>query len=161
LEQITQLHAQMQELGIEARMVPVVGSGHSSLVESILVQFRREVAALRLNPPVLPFISNVTGTWITEEQAVSPDYWVRHLRQTVRFGDGVGVLLQAPRAVLLECGPGQILRNFAEQHPARGAEHVLLSSMRHRAASVSDIAFLLETIGKLWSAGVPIDWEGF
>jgi acyl transferase domain-containing protein len=70
----------------------------------VLAEFTEFVERLELHAPGIPYVSNITGTWITSEEATSPDYWTRHLRQTVRFMAGLHTLLQEPRRALLEVG---------------------------------------------------------
>jgi phthiocerol/phenolphthiocerol synthesis type-I polyketide synthase E len=134
---------------------------HSSMMDPILEEFRQVVRQVARRAPELPYISNVTGTWITAEEATSPDYWARHLRQAVRFASGVGELLKDPDAILLEVGPGQTLSTLVRQHPGRRPHHVVLPSLRHPREQQPDSAFLLGTLGRLWLAGVEPDWDGF
>src|SRR5262249_2373763 len=101
----------------------------------------------------------VTGDWIKAEEAVSPNYWARHLRQTVRFSDGLGKLLKTTDRVLLEVGPGPSLCTLAKQHPDRTPGQVELQSLPRPNEKVSDLEFLLKTTGRLWMAGVEIDWD--
>jgi len=129
------------------------------MMQPIVETFAERVGRTTLNPPRLPFLSNVTGTWITAEQATSPTYWAHHLRQTVRFSDCLRTLMQEPNRVLLEVGPGRTLCTLAKRHPSRAAGHVVLSSIRHPKEQVSDEAFLLDAVGQLWLAGMRIDWH--
>ncbi len=116
-----------------------------------------------MNPPQIPYLSNVTGTWITDEQATDPTYWAQHMCQTVRFADGVEQLLQKPELLLLEVGPGQSLCSFVKQHPAckRERNSLVLPTIPSSYEHGSEQAFLLNTIGALWLAGVTLDWSGF
>ncbi|MCP4701570.1 MAG: 6-deoxyerythronolide-B synthase, partial [Gammaproteobacteria bacterium] len=106
------------------------------------------------------WVSNVTGNWISAEESASPEYWTRHLRQTVRFADGMQCVLPG-ESILLEVGPGQTLSAFAKQHPDKAAEQTVLSSLRRPGDKLSDVGFLLNALGKLWLAGWQIDWPGF
>jgi len=94
----------------------------------------------------------VTGTWITAEEATDPSYWARHLRQTVQFTAGISQLLE-PNRILLEVGPGRTLCTFALQHAEQAAGQVVLPSLRHPQDQQSDLAFLLNILGRLWLAG--------
>ncbi|MEK8015950.1 MAG: thioesterase domain-containing protein, partial [Candidatus Parabeggiatoa sp.] len=107
------------------------------------------------------YLSNVTGNWITAAEATDPSYWSNHLRQTVRFADGLQQLLKNSARILLEVGPGRTLTTNARRHPDKAAEQVVLSSLRHPQDQQSDVAFLLNTVGKLWLHGGQIDWSGF
>jgi phthiocerol/phenolphthiocerol synthesis type-I polyketide synthase E len=146
---------------LEFRKLQIDVAAHSEMVVTILDPFSEFVNRLNLQKPQIPYISNVTGRWVTAEDATSPDYWVRHLRQTVRFGEGMEQLLQEPDSLLLEVGPGQTLSTLAKlQTGAQGARTVL-GSMRHPNDRQSDVAYLLTTFGRLWLEGVDIDWRSF
>ncbi len=134
---------------------------HSSMMDPILEAFRDQVRRVSRQVPQLPYLSNVTGRWITTEEATSPDYWAKHLRQAVRFADGLGELLKEADAILLEVGPGQTLATLARQHPAKAAQHVVINSLRHPREQKNDLDFLLGTLGRLWLAGVEPDWDAF
>lgn len=132
---------------------------HSSMMEAILEEFASEVGKIQLNKPDIPYISNVTGTWITEEQAIDPLYYAKHLRTTVRFGDGLQVLLRSGDYVLLEIGPGETLTKIAKRSAERG--RIILSTLRPPTANVSDYQYLFKAVGSLWVAGTSISWKGF
>ncbi len=132
------------------------------MMDPIVEPFTGRVRQVDLNPPQIPYLSNVTGDWITAEQATDPGYWAGHVRQTVRFDEGLQKLLQEPEQVLLEVGPGRVLNTLAIRHPDKLREQVTLSSVRHPKEKIqSDTAFLLTTLGKLWLAGVKADWSEF
>src|SRR6185295_12401924 len=147
--------------GIDARRLHIAVAAHSPVVEPILREFGDFVATLALSPPGIPYISNVSGTWMTAADATDPNYWVRHLRHTVRFGDGIGELLADDERIFLEVGPGQTLSTLVMQHPGRPSGQTVLSSLRHPQDQQSDTVFLLQALGKLWLAGAAIDWPGF
>jgi acyl transferase domain-containing protein/acyl carrier protein len=147
---------QLQAEGISCRRLHTSHAFHSSMMAPIVKPFTEAVAKIQLNPPKIPFLSNVTGTWITAEQATDPRYWAQHLREPVRFSAGVAQLLQNPQQILLEVGPGRTLSTFAKQHQSDNSR--ILTSLRHPQEQESDVAFLLNTLGRLWLLGVSIDW---
>ncbi|HRT61696.1 MAG TPA: beta-ketoacyl synthase N-terminal-like domain-containing protein [Syntrophales bacterium] len=147
--------------GIDIRKLRTEHAFHSAMTESILDRFAGELGRVSFGKPRIPFVSNVTGTWIGTEEVSSPDYWVRHLRGTIRFSDCAGELLKTKNGVFLEVGPGPTLSTLIQQHPLMTDDHVVLSSMRHAKEQKSDVAFLLTTLGRLWLAGVSIDWPRF
>ena len=155
------LQSQLASSGVEGRLLHTSHAFHSPMMEPILAPFQERVKQVTLKPPQIPYISNVTGAWITAQEATSPSYWATHLRQTVRFAEGLQVLLKKPAQVLLEVGPGRTLSKLAKQHPEKKPEQVVLTSVRHPKEKQSDVAFLLNTLGQLWLAGVQIDWSGF
>ncbi len=134
---------------------------HSKVIEPILPEFIECVRKINLKPPRMRYLSNVTGTWITDAEATDPGYWARHLRQTVRFADGVAELLKEPDVLLLEVGPGRALGTIVEQYANKGAGQTVLSSMRHAKERKSDSVVLLRTLGRLWLEGVRVDWASF
>lgn len=160
-EAIEILEQQLTEQRVAFRRLQTSHAFHSHMMEPILERFEEQASRIRLRPPQVPFISNVTGTWITAEEATDPAYWARHLRQTVRFAGGMQELLNKPGRIVLEVGPGQSLGTLARQHTAKHAGQVVLSSMRDRHDEISDVAILLTTLGQLWLAGVRVDWQGF
>ncbi|AVH67247.1 type I polyketide synthase [Nostoc sp. 'Peltigera membranacea cyanobiont' N6] len=147
----------LQDRGIDCRRLHTSHAFHSPMMEPILEAFQKEVSKVKLHPPKIPFVSNVTGIWITAEQATDSNYWVKHLRQTVRFAAGIYTLLQEPNHILLEVGPGRTLCSFTKKHLNSPG----LSSLRHPKEKQSDITFLLNTLGKLWLYGVQVDWSRF
>ena len=146
--------------GIECRPLHTSHGFHSQMMEPILQTFTAEVNKITLNPPQIPFISNLTGTWISPEAATDPHYWTSHLRHTVRFADGVSVLLQQPNRIFLEVGPGRSLSTFVKQQ-APTTYQGIISCLRHPKEEQSDVLFLLNTLGRLWLLGIPIDWSNF
>ncbi|WP_331001144.1 acyltransferase domain-containing protein, partial [Nostoc commune] len=156
--EITQLEQSLNTQNITSRRLQTSHAFHSPLMDEIIAPFIDAFTGMNLRSPQIPFISNVTGDWITPEQATNPDYWATHLRQPVQFANGVTELLKQPNRILLEVGPGKTLTTLAKQQTHT---QTILSSLRHPQENQSDIAFLLQTLGQLWLAGVHIDWSGF
>jgi acyl transferase domain-containing protein/thioesterase domain-containing protein len=155
---IEQLNKLLQEREVEATRVRIKVAAHSSMLEPILAEFGAFLRTVKMAPPSLPFVSNLSGAWITAAEATSPDYWVRHLRQTVRFADGLRTLVQDPALLLLEIGPGRTMASLARVHPDRKPAQAVFNSIRHPDEQVSDQAFMLLTLGKLAASGLPVDW---
>jgi len=160
-EAVDELAQRLTAAGVDFRRLHASHAFHSPMMEPILTAFAARVAQVELHAPTIPLISNVTGTWMTPDQATDPAYWASHLRQTVRFGQGVEELLKEPARVLLEVGPGQTLTTLVRRHPLATAERVVLSSLRHPKDEQPDVAYTLGTLGRLWLAGVRVDWAGF
>ncbi|WP_407667096.1 type I polyketide synthase [Myxococcus guangdongensis] len=162
-EAVERVRRQLEEAGVRSHVLATSHAFHSSMMDPILDAFTARAAAMPLRPPTLPFVSNVTGTWITTEQATSPRYWAQHLRGAVRFADGLHALLSDPKRALLECGPGQVLSRLARRHPDTVAARPVLASMPTSQDTVAPgtppLAYT--TLGGLWLAGVTVDWKGF
>jgi len=134
---------------------------HSRLLDPIVDSFVREVGQVPLCVPRLPFISNVTGTWITADQATDPLYWAEHARSTARFGDALDALWKLADASFVEVGPGRTLGVLAMQHPTRpvAAKPLAVSSLRHDYENHPDADFILNSVGRLWLEGGEINWD--
>lgn len=155
------LQQQLAAQGVAGRRLHTSHAFHSAMMAPIIEPFTARVKQVPLKPPHIPYLSNVTGTWITAADATDPGYWARHLRHTVRFADGLHQLMQDPAHILLEVGPGRTLSSLANQHPAKARDQAVLTSLRHPQEQQADLAFLLTTLGKLWLAGARVDWAGF
>ena len=155
---IETLQKRLAEIEVEAARVRINVAAHSSMLEPILKEFGEFFARISMKAPTLPFVSNLSGTWITAAEATDPQYWVRHLRNTVRFADGLAELLKDPSRILLEVGPGRTLSSLARQHPARAPQQGVINSLRHPDEQVDDQAFVLTTLGRLWGMGAAVDW---
>ncbi|HEY0733778.1 MAG TPA: SDR family NAD(P)-dependent oxidoreductase, partial [Herpetosiphonaceae bacterium] len=161
LEAIAALEQHLATQNISYRHLHTSHAFHSAMMDPIIAAFTDEVRRVRLSTPALPFISNVSGAWITPEQATDPSYWAQHLRQPVRFAEGLRELFKTGDHVLLEVGPGRTLSTLARQTLGTDPERIVLQSLRHPQDQQSDIAFILTTLGKLWLGGLNIDWSGF
>ena len=158
---ITALEKKLGESDVASRRLATSHAFHSAMMDAAMRPLADFVRRLNRRAPQIPFVSNVTGKWITAEQATDPEYWATHLRQTVRFAEGVALLMEpGSKRVLLEVGPGETLCGLARQDPnsaARGA--VIVSSLGRAKTGASEAATLLQTVGQLWAVGVEIEWK--
>lgn len=153
------LQVRLEQDDIESTSVRINVAAHSRMLDSILDEFRAYLASIQLSSPSIPFTSNLTGNWITDEQAMSPDYWVEHLRNTVKFSENVATVLQEGPRILLEIGPGRTLTNLAMANAISGSS--VLSAMRHHSESISDVVAAKRTVGAMWAHGLAIDWSDY
>src|SRR5579875_348648 len=158
---VERLQARLEGEEIACSRLHTSHAFHSALMDPILSAFAEQVRAVQLHAPKVPYLSNVTGGWITAVQATDPQYWVDHLRQPVRFAQGVQEALGNPHLVCLEVGPGETLASMVRQCISTGDERIVLPSMRRPQMAVADEAILLTALGRLWLLGVQIDWLGF
>ncbi len=154
---------QLEAQNIDTLLLRVSRAGHSPLMDSILPEFKEKLKGLKFNKPQIPYISCVSGTWVTEKEVMDPGYWTRHLRETVRFGDGLKTLFETPNAIYLEVGAGTGLTNYVNQFKMMGDYPNLLTAnmVRHHKDTIFDDCFLMTRLGQLWSYGKTIDWESF
>jgi acyl transferase domain-containing protein/acyl carrier protein len=163
VEAVEEFQGELTARGVASRRLQAAHAFHSQMMDPIAESFAELFNNVELHPPGIPYVSNVTGDWITAEEATDPRYWARHMCQAVRFADGIQRLWAEPQSVLLEVGPGQSLSSLAILHPAndRSAERIVLSSLPNSLDPQPDDAFLLTTLGKLWLAGASLDWDAF
>ena len=143
----------LAERGLAARRLATSHAFHSAMMEPILATFCKLVASTPRSAPKLPWISSLTGDWITSEQAQDSGYWAEQLRRPILFGKGITRLLEDPARVALEVGPGQQLTGLAKQAlPGRAPGVVTLAGAEPS---------LLLAVGHLWIAGASLDWSRF
>ena len=158
VEAVEQLEHRLTESRVDYRRLHTSHAFHSPMMDPIIAPFIEHLKHFKLNPPQIPFISNVTGTWITAEDAIDPNYWGRHIRQGVQFSPGISELLNNSQAIFLEVGPGRTLTTLTKQ---QASGRVVISSLPHPKDKQSDEEFLLNTLGRLWLNGVWVDWTDF
>ena len=155
VEAIEQAEQQLSSQGVGVRRLMVSHAFHSVLVEPMLARFEAFLNQVRLSPPGIPFISNLSGRWITADEACSPAYWCQHVRGTVRFENGLKTLMEKQTRMLLEVGPGETLATLARRHPAVGQRQVL-SSQCHPQRVAQNAVQPLRCLAQMWSRGVDV-----
>lgn len=151
--------AALSEDEVDVQRVRIAIAAHSRLLDPILEEFGAYLRRIELKAPQIRFLSNRTGTWITDAEATDPEYWVRHLRGTVRFAAAVELLLADERNVFLEVGPGRALSSLVRAHPKWTTERSSIASLRHLDERVDDRDFFLCAYGRLWAAGVDVSLD--
>ena len=159
IDAIARFEEQLATRGVMTRHLPTSHAFHSPMMQPVVEPFAALVRTVRLGEPQIPYVSNLTAKWVTGNEARSPEYWASHVREAVRFSDGIAELMKSPDQVLLEVGPGQTLSTLARQHPAKAADQIVLASLP--LAGEDEMRGLLETLGRLWMAGCEIDWNAF
>jgi amino acid adenylation domain-containing protein len=160
VDAISGLQQRLETDGIECRRLRTSHAYHSPLMEPALEPFAEQVRRVPLAAPAIPLISNLTGTWMTAAQAMNPDSWVQHLRQPVRFAQGLACLLEGPERLLLEVGPGQALGGLVRQCLEFSAAHAVLSSLPRESTRTNATEFFLSQVGEAWNRGAAVDWRG-
>jgi len=158
-EEIALFEAQLAESQVAHRRLHTSHAFHSAMMEGMLEEFRAAVAKVPRQAPQLPFVSNLTGKWISSEQAQEAGYWADHLRSAVLFADGLETLREEADFVYLEVGPGNTLASLAKAH--FGAQTPVFSTVRHPNDQRPDLETLLLAAGRLFLAGAPLNAEGF
>ncbi len=143
---------------ISCRLIAFNRAAHSPLLAPILDEFAAYARTITMRQPRIPYISNVTGTWISAAELGDQHYWVRHLESTVRFNAGLETILADPACALLEVGPGQALSALVRKHPQLTPRHAVIASGRHPHDQQPEDLVLLTALGRLWLSGVALDW---
>lgn len=161
VQAVEALEKELGEREIVCRRLQGSHAFHTGMLEPLHLPLVELISQFSLQPPKIPFISNLTGTWITDAEATDSEYWARHTWQKVRFAEGMGQLLGSDFPehdgvrIFLEAGPGVSLGSFMLQHPESGRlkRKMNLPSLRTMYERTPDEQFLLNTVGKLFLAG--------
>jgi acyl transferase domain-containing protein len=153
---IAELEYRLQQDGVTCRRLQTSHAFHSQMVDPIMGAFADEIRRIRLQAPRVRYLSNVTGEWIKPEEATSPEYWVRHLRHTVRFSQGIRKLVRDGNWMLVEVGPGRALTQMARRHVSGNSEYTFFSSLSQPEADSPGVL-----LGQLWLGGASIHWPTF
>ncbi|MCB1228977.1 MAG: alpha/beta fold hydrolase [Verrucomicrobiae bacterium] len=165
LAALDEWEADLERNAIRFRRLKTSAAFHSRAMESVLPVFERAFDGIAMREPELPVLSNLTEDWLTAEEAVSPAYFARHLRSTVRFEKNLRTLSawaaedDGSPLLLLEIGPGNTLTALAGE-VLGDSEHVTLSTLPGAREAASDEEQMsLRALGESWVSGYPIDWE--
>jgi acyl transferase domain-containing protein/acyl carrier protein len=159
-EAVEALDRDLAARGVSCLPLRTTHAFHSAMMDPAVEALTSLARGIAVSPPRIPYLSNVTGGWITADDLTDPGYWARHMRSTVRFAEGIGELLLEPGRIFLEVGPGATLGTLVKQHPAAAANRVAIPTLRPEDAG-ADLRPLLEAVGRLWIAGVEVDWAAF
>ncbi len=157
-EAINALERTMGERGIPARRLETSHAFHSRMMDPILVPFEEYLRQFRMEAPRLPYVSGVSGAWITAEEATDPKYWARHFREPVHFSQGFQLLHGQADRLFLEVGPGRVLCTLARQHRNGSAEPKTVASLPAAADPGSDLLSMHNAAGILWEHGAALNW---
>jgi amino acid adenylation domain-containing protein len=160
--EISQLEQHLFELGTKHQRLNVSHAFHSRFMESVEKPFKELLRNISLAAPILPMVSNVTGTWLSAEEAIDPDYWYRHLRHTVKMCEGFQTLVADEHSFFIEVGPGHSLSTFLKEIAHTQNKTTLMTQMLPHARQAKEgYHQLIKVLGDLWQAGVKIDWQSY
>jgi amino acid adenylation domain-containing protein len=154
---IEALEAELVRRDVTHRRLQTSHAFHSEMIDPLIEPFTEAVAGVALHQPDIPYVSGVSGDWVTPEQTMSPAYWARHARESVRFADGIATLIRDLSPVLLEVGPGAALASFALQ--GAGAGRIAISCLPSSTGDAE--AMMASAVARLWTAGITPDWAAW
>jgi acyl transferase domain-containing protein/acyl carrier protein len=158
-ELTAQLEQVLRQNDVGATRLRTSHAFHSAMMEPAVVPFVDALRRLKLNAPTIPFVSNVTGEWITAEQATDPQYWGRQLRATVQFSDGIKTLVGSQQVTLLEIGPGRTLASLAPLSVADPRNVASFASLPYRDSGRTESECIAQAAAQLWLVNAANDWR--
>ena len=132
---------------------------HSYMMDPVIDNFAKIVKSIILNRPQRPIVSTVTGNFLSDAEALDPQYWAKHLRQTVQFSKAIETILELENVAFIECGPGNVCTTLVWQH-SKDHEITAVASLDQKE-SRDEYNSLLQALGKIWLAGITPDWTAF
>jgi thioesterase domain-containing protein/malonyl CoA-acyl carrier protein transacylase/acyl carrier protein len=162
-ESIRRLEEELHKEDVATRRVASDQGSHTPFLNPVRPHLKRLAEGILREPPQIPMLSNVTGSWLSASEAQDANHWCEHMCRSLRFQEGIGNLLQNQEQVLLEVGPGAGLGSMVRQHPLFGRERMgrVLSSLPGAWERVPDRENVAAVLGRLWVEGVEVDWEGY
>ncbi|RLK24969.1 acyl transferase domain-containing protein [Micromonospora sp. M71_S20] len=158
VEALDEVERVWRDRGVRTRRLTVSHAFHSPLMEPMLDEFRQVLDGLTFHWPVLPIVSNLTGQVADPDEIGTPDYWVRHVRETVRFADGVASLRERNVRTFLELGPDAVLAGMVGAClPDEGAapSAAVVATLRPGRPEPTS---LVHALAELHAHGVPVTW---
>ncbi|WP_443098484.1 type I polyketide synthase [Streptomyces tubercidicus] len=155
---VAEVAGRFESEGRKVKRLQVSHAFHSPLMEPMLDDFRTVAESVTYVEPRIPVVSNVTGELATPQELTSPDYWVRHVREAVRFADGIRWLVEHEVTRFLEIGPDGTLTAMAQGclDGDTDADHLLVPALRKDRP---EAAGLLTALAQVFAAGTPLTWE--
>ncbi|UVK40221.1 KR domain-containing protein [Mesorhizobium sp. AR10] len=155
--------ATLEARDISPSRIPIDIAAHSRMLDAILPRWEAFLRSLTLRAPKLPVVSNLTGEWLTNEQATDPIYWVRHLRSTVLFAEGMSKVTKSPGRVYIDVGPGKTLSSLAKAQGSLSGDQII-NSLPHPGEACDDRLHFLSALGRAALCGLPVEhslfWDG-
>ncbi|MET9567486.1 type I polyketide synthase [Streptomyces tauricus] len=150
---VAEIVTRLEERGARTRRLTVSHAFHSPLMEPVLVPFRDELATLTCAVPEIPVMSHLTGELLSGDRPVDSEHWVRHVREPVRFADGVAELAAQGVTTFLEIGPDAVLSTLGQDSAPEAAFVPAL------LAEGGEAVALIQALAQLFARGIDIDWS--
>ena len=162
LRAIEAMESRLKARQIDSRRLQTAGAFHSGLMAQVIAPLSEAARHLKVSPPQIPYVSNLTGTWVAEGDLADGTYWSRHVRESVRFSEGVERLLESGVNVFIEVGPGRTLTTLARQHASGTPQDIAtVTTIASLDPALPEPDRFLDALGRVWLAGVEPDWSRF
>ena len=157
---ISGLYDRLQSEDVECSKLRISVGGHSFLMDCILDDFEQELNKINFSKPSVPFISNLNGEVIQDDEVTTPAYWLKHLRGVVNFSKGIKTLLSEKNLAVIEVGPGNALSTLCKQHAEYTTNHHFVTNVvRHPLQEVNDKDMFLQKLGEIWLQGLGVAFD--
>lgn len=157
-EAIEAFRATLEEQGIKYKALNTSHAFHSPSMGAASKGFAEALSDISLKPPRFPFISCVTGDWITEDQATDIGYWANQIRQPVQFRTGAQTIGQLKQLVLLECGPQATVSGMVMQTLDDKSDLALIPLLPEAGTADVELTSFSRALGQAWCSGLPVEW---
>ncbi|MFI5957624.1 SDR family NAD(P)-dependent oxidoreductase [Cryptosporangium sp. NPDC051539] len=163
-DSVRELAAILREAELPCRELATTHAFHSRMLRPAARELTTWIAEnVALNPPRVPYLSNLTGAEAGPDLVTDPSYWARHMCEPVRFTDGLDAALRRSDMALLEIGAGRSLGAMVRSHPAcdRSRWPLIVSTLPAASEDRPDDKALADALAELWLTGVDVDWEAY
>jgi len=158
---IESFQSNLSEKEIPCAGLHVSHAFHSEMMTPMLLQYEEMLKTITLNKPKIPYISNLTGSYVIEEQAVNLNYYLEHIRETVQFSKGIEMLAGRKETIYLEIGPGAVLSNLVKKNGFTDNDSQIISTMGTEKNELDDVHVLYQAIAQIWACGGRVNWKLF
>ncbi|MFC2966690.1 amino acid adenylation domain-containing protein [Acidimangrovimonas pyrenivorans] len=159
-EAVDALAERLEAAGIAVTRLHTSHAFHSKMMDPVTPALEALVAGEALAAPQIPFVSSVTGRWITDDEAQSPAFWAAQARAPVNYQAALQAVCETRSPILLEVGAGRTLSAFAAQTLGRGGHGGIIQSLPdHTQSDSDDQSVMAAAFCQLWAAGAPVDWS--
>ncbi|MCX4399819.1 type I polyketide synthase [Streptomyces sp. NBC_01767] len=158
---VLEIAAHFEGEGRKTKRLRVSHAFHSPRMDAMLDDFRKVAQGLTFNAPKLSIVSDVTGAVLSAEEIQDPEYWVRHVREAVRFLDGIRTLESAGVTAFLELGPDGVLSAMAQDCVSGGSEGDELTFVPALRKNRDEPESLLTALAELHVRGKAVDWTAY
>ncbi|MFD9571101.1 SDR family NAD(P)-dependent oxidoreductase [Streptomyces sp. NPDC059982] len=152
---VNQIAGVLGERGVKTKKLTVSHAFHSPLMDPMLDEFRAVLGSVEFVAPSIPVVSNLTGAVASAEELCSAEYWVRHVREAVRFAEGVGTLRGEGVTRFVELGPDGVLSAMG----AECVEGAVFVPVLRKGRDEAEAA--VAGVGQAFAYGVPVDWAAY
>ncbi|HLP61049.1 MAG TPA: acyltransferase domain-containing protein, partial [Candidatus Deferrimicrobium sp.] len=161
VETMEKFEQELNEKGHECLRLHFPRACHSQMMVPAAARLAEAFKKIKTNEPGIPYISGLTGDWITSAQIADPTYWQKHMIETVRFSAGIQKLMQTPHLIFVQSGCDGGLPLFVGKHLEDRIANPRINLLRNSKEDLPDLQYFLYSVGTLWLNGIYINGAGY